>query len=156
MSPSHTVQPPTPVVPPLPALFDQLGQSYVLADRQGLVADVNATFLALTGYERAQVLGRSFYRLFVPPSERAAREQAHQDYVQRERLDDRLECAVLTRAGYVRLLRWQGGFARDAGGQVTGLWLAGQEIADRSGPPPALAGHDARTCRSSSTTPRTW
>ncbi|WP_245897371.1 PAS domain S-box protein [Hymenobacter nivis] len=142
MSPSHTVPPPTPVVPPLPALFDQLGQSYVLADRQGLVVDVNATFLALTGYERAQVLGRSFYRLFVPPSERAAREQAHQDFVQRERLDNGLECAVLTRAGYVRLLRWQGGFARDASGQITGLWLAGQEIADRSASPIALAGHD--------------
>ena len=142
MSPSHTVPPPTPVVPPLPALFDQLGQSYVLADRQGLVVDVNATFLALTGYERAQVLGRSFYRLFVPPSERAAREQAHQDFLQRERLDNGLECAVLTRAGYMRLLRWQGGFARDASGQVTGLWLAGQEIADRSASPTALAGHD--------------
>ena len=142
MSPSHTVPPPTPVVPPLPALFDQLGQSYVLADRQGLVVDVNATFLALTGYERAQVLGRSFYRLFVPPSERAAREQAHQDFLQRERLDNGLECAVLTRAGYMRLLRWQGGFARDASGQVTGLWLAGQEITDRSASPTSLAGHD--------------
>ena len=142
MSPPHTIQPPTPVVPPLPALFDQLGQSYVLADRQGLVVDVNATFLALTGYERAQVLGRSFYRMFVPPSERAAREQAHQEYMQYERLDDGLKCAVLTRAGYLRLLRWHGGFARDAGGHVTGIWLAGQEIADRSGAPPALPGHN--------------
>ncbi len=140
MSPSAIVQLPTPVVPPLPALFDQLGQSYVLADRQGLILDVNTTFLALTGYERDQVLGRSFHRLFVPAGERVLREQLYQNYLQTGRYDDGLEHTVLTRSGYSRLLRWQAGFARDANGRVTGMWLAGQETADRSMAPRVLTG----------------
>ena len=143
MSPS-LVQLPTPVVPPLPALFDQLGQSYVLADRQGLIVDVNASFLALTGYGREQVLGRSFHRLFVPPSERALREHAYQGYLQSGQLDDGLELTLLTRSGYSRLLRWQGGFARDADDRVTGIWLAGQEMTDRSVTQRALAGDSSQ------------
>ena len=140
MSPLATIQLPTPVVPPLPALFDQLGQSYVLADRQGLIVDVNAAFLALTGYAREQVLGRSFHRLLVPPGERTLREQAFLGYVRSEQFDDGLEHTLLTRSGYSRLLRWQGGFARDADGRVTGVWLAGQEMADRSVAPRVLTG----------------
>ena len=140
MSPSATAQLPTPVVPPLPALFDQLGQSYVLADRQGLILDVNAAFLALTGYERDQVLGRPFHRMFAPPIERVQREQAYQQCLQSGRPVDGVEHTVLTQAGYSRLLRWQGGFARDPSSRVTGIWLAGQEIADRSVAPRALTG----------------
>ena len=61
------------MAPPLAALLDQLGQVYVLLDREGTIVDVNEAFLALTGYARKQVLGQRSYELLTPPAERDQR-----------------------------------------------------------------------------------
>ena len=59
-----------PVLPPPATLFDQLGQVYLLVDREGIMVEINDAFLALTGYAREQVIGQSFHQLFAPPAER--------------------------------------------------------------------------------------
>ncbi|MBU6122652.1 PAS domain S-box protein [Hymenobacter siberiensis] len=129
-----------PVAPPLAALLDQLGQMYLLADLKGTIIDVNEALLALTGYTRDKVLGQLYHQLFSPPAERESRRREFLECIDNQVLDAKYERSVLTRTGQLRYLTWQVGFTHDAAGRITGMWLAGHEVASHSVVSPALAG----------------
>ncbi|MDO7846078.1 PAS domain S-box protein [Hymenobacter sp. M29] len=129
-----------PVAPPLAALLDQLGQVYLLTDRQGAIVDVNEAFLTLTGYPRDKVLGQLFYQMLAPQPEREVRKREFRESIETQTLAPCYEQTLLTRAGQLRPLRWQAGFTHDAAGNVTGMWMAGHELTSLSAPSPALAG----------------
>jgi PAS domain S-box-containing protein len=128
-----------PAPPPLAALLDQLGQVYVLLDVQGAIIDVNEAFLAVTGYARAQVLGKRSYEMLTPPAERLQQRRELSDSIAHEVSMPPYERAVLTKAGLPRLLRWRTGFTRDSAGTITGVWQVGQEPDDRALATPTLA-----------------
>ena len=129
-----------PVAPPLAALLDQLGQVYVLLDVVGTIVDVNEAFLALTGYSRKQVIGQIGHEMFGPPAERVARRREFLESVALEALPPSYERVLLTQGGQVRVVQWRNGFTRDAGGGITGVWLAGQVPSEQQLATSALAG----------------
>ncbi|GAC1587791.1 MAG: PAS domain S-box protein [Hymenobacter sp.] len=134
MASPSAVFPTRPEAPAPAALFDQLGQLYVLLDPLGNIADVNEAFLTLTGYPRQQVVGQRASELFSPPAERAARRSEYLDGVAHQTIASSYERTLLTRTGAPRQVLWQAGFTRDADRAVTGVWMVGREVASPSPP----------------------
>ncbi|WP_081867744.1 PAS domain S-box protein [Hymenobacter sp. IS2118] len=116
-----------PVAPPPGVLFDQLGQSYLMLDAQGVIVETNETFLALVGYPRARVIGQVCHQMFAPPAERQTRLQQMLTCIANESLAAFYERPLLTRAGKLRQMHWRGDFTRDPAGTITGVWMAGYE-----------------------------
>ncbi|WP_375417791.1 PAS domain S-box protein [uncultured Hymenobacter sp.] len=124
---------PTLLPAPLPAeVLDQLELAYVLTDREGIVLSVNNFFLRLSGYERAEVLGRPYHQVFALPADRAARLRTYQRSIADEHLPEPYDRPLLTRDGHLCVVQWTPGFVRDATGRVTGAYRVGRELADRS------------------------
>ena len=128
--------------PPLPDALDQLGLAYVLADAQGTIQAVNDTFARLTEYAPADIIGRNYHATFSPAAERDVRQASYQQVIDEGSLRPMYERVVLTRTGGQRLVSWQTGYARDAAGAVTGVWVVGREVASRSLSPSLLAADD--------------
>jgi PAS domain S-box-containing protein len=131
---------PIPAGPPLPALLDQLGQAYVLTDRQWNIVEVNELFLKLTGYTHTEVMGQPYQELFVAPNERGMRLQGYLECITREQMASSYERALPTREGHLRIMQWRADFVRDVAGAVIGVWSAGHEPAGRNLAPEALTG----------------
>ncbi|MCC3152058.1 PAS domain S-box protein [Hymenobacter sp. BT770] len=135
------VSPPRPDAPPLGVLLDQLGQVYVLLDVQGTIMDVNEAFLAMAGYTREHVMGKRFYEMFTPPSERPAQRREYLDSIASQTVAPSYERTLLTRGGRPRQILWRLGFTRDAAtNAITGVWMAGTEPDERRLATPTLAG----------------
>ena len=117
-----------PAAPPVPALLSQLGQAYVLTDPKWIVLEVNDYFLSLTGYTRAEVVGRPYQELFVLPVERDNRLVGYQEGIAQHTLEGGYERNVLMRNGQSRPVRWHASMIYDAAGKVTGVWSAGQTL----------------------------
>ncbi|SFQ51352.1 PAS domain S-box protein [Hymenobacter arizonensis] len=120
-----------PVAPPTSALFDQLGQMYLMLDTQGIIVETNEAFLAMVGYPRERVIGQVCHHMFAPPAERKSRLKEFLESVATESLAPSYERPILTRGGQLRQVHWRGGFTRSETGAVTGVWMAGQEPSDR-------------------------
>ena len=130
------------VAPPLPEALDQLGLAYVLADLQGGIQAVNATFASLVEYAAADLIGLDYHTTFSPPIEQVLRQQAYQQVLAVPgALQPYYERPLLTRTGILRLMSWQTGYAHDAAGTVAGVWVVGRELPDRSQAPESLT-HD--------------
>ena len=134
--------PPSPTLPPTSALLDHLQLAYILLDRQGLVAEANATLLHLTGYTSAEVLGQSYHELFTPLSQREQRQQALLRALREQPSEPYQAQDLLARDGQLVRLDWQWQLLRNPEGQVTGLWAAGHPLSLPQAPvvaPPANA-----------------
>jgi PAS domain S-box-containing protein len=110
-------------------MFDQLRMVYVVINQQSIIEEVNEQLLQLTGYERHQVLGRSFHQLFTPP----ARRTEYERYTQRGLVSAAgpvayQEVELQTKTGEVLRLNWQWQRlpTRTGIGPAPGLWGAGQ------------------------------
>ncbi len=117
-----------PVLPPPATLFDQLGQLYLLVDREGIIVEINEAFLALTGYGREQVIGQSFHQLFAPLAEREFRRHKFRECIEREQINASYELTLLTAGRELRQLLWQVGFTRDPADAITGVWMVAHEL----------------------------
>ncbi|WP_426061707.1 PAS domain S-box protein [Hymenobacter sp. B1770] len=129
-----------PVAPPTSALFDQLGQLYLMLDTQGIIVETNEAFLAMVGYPRERVIGQVCHYMFAPPAERKSRLREFFDCIATESLPPSYERPILTRAGQLRQVHWRGGFTRSETGTITGVWMAGQEPNERSMTSTGLSG----------------
>ena len=105
--------------------------AYVFSDRQGRVVDVNDFFLSLVGYERAEVIGKSYHDLFSAATEREANRQHFLAAVRGEQELVFNERTVLTSTGQPRLITWNAEFAHDLQGHVVGLSCVGRDLTDR-------------------------
>jgi PAS domain S-box-containing protein len=114
-------------------IFDQLEQAYLLTDREGNTLAVNDYFLRLCGYQREDVLGKSYHHIFGLPADRAVRQQLYDKAIQEEILHTPYEWPLLTHDGRLCVMQWTGGFTRDEEGRVNGLWRVGARQQPSSG-----------------------
>lgn len=124
--------PAVPASPPSPELLDRLALAYVLTDRDGQIVEANDFFLNLAGYERADVVGKTYHQLFALPADRLSRLQLYQQNYAAGRAPEPYDRPLLTRDGRLVVVQWIAGFSRDAEGHVNAGWRVGRELADRS------------------------
>ncbi|MDQ6830186.1 MAG: PAS domain S-box protein [Gemmatimonadota bacterium] len=101
----------------------------VCLDVHGNVTFCNDSLLALTGWQRDQVVGRNWFETFVP-----ARNEIGPmvfEAMTRGGILAHYESEILTREGERRLISWDNTVLRNSTGQMIGTASLGQDITDR-------------------------
>ena len=108
-------------------------QLRITKDRQGKITSANPHFLALTGWQEDEVLGRDWFGMFIPEELQAEARGAF-DAVMAG--DDgtgfsNSESVIVTRAGDLRNVAWSTVLTRDAGGSVAAVARLGIDLTER-------------------------
>ena len=102
----------------------------VMLDREGRITYCNDYLLRLTGWRRDEVIGRDWFKLFIPSScdlkDRFAAVLA--DLPSASHHDNE----ILTRSGGQRLIQWTSTTLRSASGEVIGTASIGDDITERN------------------------
>jgi PAS domain S-box-containing protein len=112
---------------------DMLANLHLLSlmlDREGRITHCNEYLLRLTGWTADEVLGRSWFEVFVPAAQQEVRD------VLSALLADRPEAwhhenEILTRAGARRLIRWNNSVLRSRTGEAIGMASIGEDITEQ-------------------------
>ena len=111
-------------------LLSHTSLSYVLLNRDGIIKDVNDYFLDFTEYTRDEVVGRNYYNIFAPATDRDYRIKSYLSIIKDEQLQDYYERSLVTKSGQSRLVYWHAEFARDSNQKVTGTFIVGRDLTD--------------------------
>jgi len=100
-------------------------------NRDSRIDFVNDYALKLTGWTRAEVLGRNWYDTFVPADRREAARARYLSSVAGNpvtALERRRESTLLTKSGETRLIRWSHVNRHDQDGRLAGVASLGEDI----------------------------
>ena len=139
MAPFSAAAAARPVAPSSASILDQQGKVYLLLDTDGVIIEVNDSFLSLTGYARKQVLGQRSHEMFMAPGQREQSRREYLEGIATETLPSSYDRTLLTQGGQPRIVHWRTGYTRDTAGKVTGVWMTGQEANEMTLASPALA-----------------
>ncbi|HSW83768.1 MAG TPA: EAL domain-containing protein [Usitatibacter sp.] len=102
----------------------------LMLDQDARITYCNDYLLELTGWQRAEVIGRDYFEVFVPP-----------DFVDAKEIFAKLvrnqpdawhhENEILTRSGGRRLIRWNNSVLRSGAGDVIGTASIGEDITEQ-------------------------
>ncbi|MEW6350088.1 MAG: response regulator [Thermodesulfobacteriota bacterium] len=110
----------------------------VCLDPQGNVTFCNDYLLELTGYRRAEVIGRNWFDLFVPVHKAADIRRIYMERIARNAVPPHGENSILTKDGDTRLLNWNNTLLRHPSGNVVGMASIGEDITERRSTEQAL------------------
>jgi len=102
----------------------------LMLDRDGRITYCNDYLLELTGWQRAEIIGRDSFEVFVPPEFVDARE-VFASLVRNQPEAWHHENEILTRSGGRRLIRWNNSVLRSAAGDVIGTASIGEDITEQ-------------------------
>ncbi len=111
-------------------LFRNIQLLSLMLDREGRITYCNDYLLRLTGWRNDEVIGRSWFELFVPPEETTVR-QEFSDLLANRPEAWHQENQILTRSGERRLIRWNNSVLRSGLGQVLGSASIGEDITEQ-------------------------
>lgn len=104
----------------------------VMLDIRGRITLCNDYMLILTGWSRAEILGKDWFALFVPPG---AGIQQRGDVILSLLVSGDLaphqESEILTRDGQRRLIAWSNTVLRNSAGDIVGVASLGEDITQR-------------------------
>jgi PAS domain S-box-containing protein len=125
-------------------LLDSVELVAMMLDGAGRITYCNDHLLHLTGWERKDVIGRSWFEMFVPPDliDRKVPFFAALLANQAEALHHETE--ILTRSGERRLVRFDNMVLRSSVGDVTGTASIGEDITERRRAEEKLRGSEER------------
>jgi PAS domain S-box-containing protein len=118
-----------PQVPAAAHMFDQLQLAYVVFDGGGCIAEANDTFVKLTGYKRAQLLGHLYHRVLTSPAQQAEKQAQLLSMLRGEAVcPEYYEMELVTKQGEHLIIQWQLQLVRDEQQNITGMWAVGYTL----------------------------
>jgi PAS domain S-box-containing protein len=111
-------------------LFDTVNLIVLGLDANGNVDYVNPFYLATTGYQAADVLGKSWFQ-FLPAAQRPLLTTTFRELLN-ENAHAHYQNAVLTKDGQERMIAWSNTVLRDDAGRPTGTLSIGEDITERN------------------------
>ena len=103
----------------------------VMLDRTASIDYCNDYFLTLTGWRREEVLGKSFFELFVPSELHHHLRNAYASMLANLAHSRHHENPILTRSGEHRLIRWNNSVLRSIRGDVIGITSIGEDVTEQ-------------------------
>jgi len=103
----------------------------VMLDRDARIDYCNDYFLNLTGWRREEVLGKSFFELFVPADLHVESRAAYSAMLANRPLARHHESPLLTRSGEHRFIRWNNSVLRSSEGEVIGVATIGEDVTEQ-------------------------
>jgi PAS domain S-box-containing protein len=112
-------------------LLEKVHLIAVILDASGRVEMANDFLLRLTAWSREEVVGRSWFEMFVTPEAGAAVRAVFEAGVVSGEIPDHYENEIITRSGERRVIAWNNVVLRDNAGVVTGTTSLGEDITAR-------------------------
>jgi two-component system cell cycle sensor histidine kinase/response regulator CckA len=111
--------------------LDIAGTMLVAIDREGIVQMINPAGCSILGYPAHEIIGKNWFRTFVPPDWRGSVEGLSRAVLAQDPEAERYENPVLTRSGEVRLIAWTNAIIRDESGSAVGHLSSGEDVTER-------------------------
>jgi PAS domain S-box-containing protein len=115
----------------LRGILDRLQLAAVMLDAGGRVTFCNSYLLSLTGWTRDEIVGRDWFDLVVPEGERKGGRLRFEEALTQGAFDISFELPIVTRAGKVRQIVWDGAVVRDSSGAAIGAASFGRDMTEQ-------------------------
>jgi PAS domain S-box-containing protein len=112
------------------SLLDNVQLIVVGLDQGGHINYVNPFFLHLTGYSDSEVLGKSWFEHFLPPSSQKAIQGVFSEVLS-QNAHPHYQNSILTKSGEERFIAWNNTMLQDLGGNIIGTISIGEDITER-------------------------
>lgn len=100
-------------------------------DTEGRITFCNDYLLTQTGWRHEEVLGQSWFNIFLPEAERASVRTFFRQRLLSGELPLHYDNEIVTRTGHRRLVHWNNTVLRDPEGRIVGTASLGEDITDR-------------------------
>ncbi|KAF0216927.1 MAG: PAS domain-containing sensor histidine [Geobacteraceae bacterium] len=112
-------------------ILENVGLAAVIIDVSGRIVFCSDFLLELAEWGHAEVLGKDWFELFIPPEIKDQLMQLFAAMIGSGAFPRFHENEIVTRHGERRLIRWSNTVLRDLNGNVTGTASIGEDITDR-------------------------
>jgi diguanylate cyclase (GGDEF)-like protein/PAS domain S-box-containing protein len=112
-------------------ILDNVELVSLILDREARITYCNDYFLALTGRQRENVVGQSFFELYVPSDIVNDMRGVHSALLGNQPTAWHHENEIITRSGDRRLIHWNNSLLRSEAGEVIGTASIGEDITER-------------------------
>lgn len=102
----------------------------VSINRSGIITFCNDYFLSLVGYQRAEVIGHSWIKRFIPDELQSQAQDALDETIRQQTHQPQSESVVLSKSGEVHLVSWTSTFTESKEKAVT-LTLLGEDVTEQ-------------------------
>ncbi|HAJ57461.1 MAG TPA: hypothetical protein DCL35_06800 [Candidatus Omnitrophica bacterium] len=103
----------------------------VMLDIEGRVTFCNYALLNKTGFMREEVIGKSWFDVFLPDDARQSVSDMFHGKIRAGEMPSYFENEIQTRSGARRLVIWNNVILRDEAGKITGTASIGEDITER-------------------------
>jgi diguanylate cyclase (GGDEF)-like protein/PAS domain S-box-containing protein len=103
----------------------------LMLDRDARITYCNDYLLHLTGWQHAEVIGRNWFELFIPPELQYLKGQFFSGLLANQPETRHHENEIVTHSGERRLIRWNNSMLRSATGEVIGTASIGEDITEQ-------------------------
>jgi len=103
----------------------------VNVDLDNRIRFCNNSFLRLTSWQREEVLGQQWIKLFVTPQRHEYVTNAFENLKKNGTFLREVEAEIITRYGKNRLMSWHNTLSFDSDGKVSGITAIGQDITEK-------------------------
>lgn len=105
---------------PLYSFLKTLSHGVEIVNTNGVIEFCNEAFLKMSGYEKRDLIGRSFFKVLIDAPDRQRQEARFQALLTNQNKTDPWNVAVKTKAGSLKEVQIDWSPRRDADGRVTG------------------------------------
>jgi PAS domain S-box-containing protein len=113
-------------------IFETVNLAAVILDLEGNISHCNQYLLEITGYQRDEVIGSSWFENFVPPEYKdQLKESVFLESVRTGSAKTHHINPILTREGERRIISWSNIIFRDLEGNIQGTASLGADITER-------------------------
>jgi PAS domain S-box-containing protein len=112
-------------------ILDHVQLVALMVDATGKVTFCNSFLLSLTGWTRDEIVGRDWFELVVPETDRRGDRLRFEAALAEGAFDVSFESPIVTRDGKVRQIAWDGAVIRDTSGAVIGAASFGRDMTDQ-------------------------
>jgi len=105
---------------------------FVALDTEGRVVLINRKGCEITGYEESELVGRDWFDLVIPASQRSEAKEVFRELMVGNTVPlERYQNRIVTRDGKERLIAWSNTILKDGEGRITGTLSSGEDITDK-------------------------
>jgi len=115
----------------LSEMLEKMRLVAIIHDLSGKISFCNQFFLATTGMQLYDVIGKDWFECFVPPDEREQQLSRFRTILSNAESESHTESGIRTKRGDTRYIAWNTTLLRDLEGKISGVASIGEDITER-------------------------
>ncbi len=112
-------------------VFENVNLIAINLDTEGRLTFCNNFTVQLTGWEKEEILGKNWFDVFLPSSDREKVKKLYKKNITGEIASHHYENDIITKDGRIRTISWSNTIIRDFEGNIISAASLGEDITDR-------------------------